>query len=128
MVKLHKITTNHKVNRMSIEITSKHLEITPAIKDAIASQFKKLERHLIDLINSHVIITQEPQGFKIEANVVIPQGKLFAHAQDNDLYAAIHSLGQKLERQLNKHTHKSDSHRDERNAKKINRTADIEAA
>lgn len=113
---------------MSIEITSKHLEITPAIKDSISSQFDKLDRHLVDLISSHVIITQEPQGFKIEASIVIPQDKLFAHAQDKDLYSAIHSLGQKLERQLNKYSHKSDSHREERHTKTLNRNPDTEVA
>lgn len=111
---------------MSIEITSKHLEITPAIRDSIDTQFEKLERHLVDLIKSHVIITQQPQGFKIEANIIIPQGKLFAHATDKDLYSAIHALGQKLERQLNKYSHKSHSHRDERHAKTLNRNIDIE--
>ena len=120
--------TQHKVDHMSIEITSKHLEITSAIRNSIAEQFDKLERHLIDLISSHVIITQEPQGFKIEASIVIPQGKLFAHANDKDLYSAIHSLGQKLERQLNKHSHKSDSHREERHAKTLNQSPETEVA
>jgi ribosome-associated inhibitor A len=113
---------------MNIEITSKQIEITPTIKEAIASQFEKLERHLVDLISSHVIISQEPQAFKIEANIVIPQGKLFAHSSDNDLYSAIHSLGQKLERQLNKHSHKSHSHRDERHTKTLNRDPEPEIA
>ena len=111
---------------MNIEITSKHLEITATIKQSITSQFEKLERHLINLISSHVIIIQESQGFKIEATVIIPQGKLFAHASDKDLYHAINALGQKLERQLNKHSHKSDSHREERHAKVLNQTPAVE--
>ena len=113
---------------MNIEITSKQIEITPTIKDAIASQFEKLERHLVDLISCHVIISQEPQAFKIEASIVIPQGKLFAHASDDDLYAASQSLGHKRERQLNKHSHKSHSHRDERHTKALTQHPEPEIA
>ena len=128
MVGTNQRQNNKRLTIMSIEITSKHLEITAAIKNSIASQFEKLERHLVDLISCHVIITQEPLGFKVDAKVVIPQGDLFAHAIDKDLYSAIHALGQKLERQLNKHSRKSGSHREERHAKKINQTPVTEEA
>ena len=106
---------------MKIEITSKHAEITEAMRERIESRFEKLERYTVDFIKSHVIITKEPKGFKIEANVTIPQNKLFAQAHDEDLYAAINDMGQKLQRQLNKITHKDDSHRGERQAKALNR-------
>lgn len=106
---------------MKIEITSKHTEVTAAMRDRIESRFEKLERYTVDFIKSHVIITQEPQGFKIEANISIPHNKLFAQAQDDDLYTAINQMGQKLQRQLNKITHKDDSHRSERQAKSLNR-------
>jgi len=113
---------------MNIEITSKQIEITPAIQDGITAVLNKLARHQVDLISSHVIITQQAQAFNIEASIVIPQGKLFAHATDADLYAAIGALGHKLERQLNKHSHKLESHRDERHTKTLNRQPEAEIA
>ena len=42
----------------------------------------------------------------VEATAGIPHGKLFAQAEHEDLYAAITDLGQKLERQLHRHTEK----------------------
>jgi len=88
---------------MKIEITSKIISVTDPIRERIASRFAKLERLQVPLINPHVIITKEPKGVKIEATAGVPNGSLFAQADHEDLYAAINLLGQKLERQLNKH-------------------------
>jgi ribosome-associated inhibitor A len=44
--------------------------------------------------------------FIVEASAGIPNGKLFAQAEHEDMYAAITELGQKLERQLNRHIEK----------------------
>ncbi|MGB0894184.1 MAG: ribosome hibernation-promoting factor, HPF/YfiA family [Parashewanella sp.] len=85
-----------------LKITSKHLEVTPSIRERVEAKFTKLSRHDVALINPHVIITQEKQLFKIEASVGIPNGELFAQAKSENLYAAITAMGQKLEKQLNR--------------------------
>lgn len=89
-----------------IKITSKDFDVTAPIRERIESRLEKLSRHDIQLINPHIIIVQEKQGFKIEASVGIPNNKLFAQATDKDLYAAINAMGQKLEKQLNRLNHK----------------------
>ncbi|MCL1056952.1 ribosome-associated translation inhibitor RaiA [Shewanella gelidimarina] len=94
-----------------IKITSKHFEVTESIRERIEARLEKLARHDVQLINPHVIIIQEKQGFKIEATVGIPNAKLFAQAKHEDLYAAITAMGQKLEKQLNRLTHKPESQR-----------------
>ncbi|MFE8711322.1 ribosome hibernation-promoting factor, HPF/YfiA family [Aeromonas allosaccharophila] len=91
---------------MKIEITSKIIDITPAIRERIESRFEKLERLQVPLITPHVIVSKERLMFTVEASAGIPNGKLFAQAEHEDLYAAINELGQKLERQLNRHTEK----------------------
>jgi len=91
---------------MKIEITSKSISVTGPIRERIESRFAKLERLQVPLINPHVIITKEPKGVKVEATAGVPQNTLFAQAEHEDLYAAINLLGQKLERQLNKHQRK----------------------
>ena len=58
------------------------------------------------LITPHVIISKERLMYIVEATAGIPNGKLFAQAEHEDLYAAITDLGQKLERQLNRHIEK----------------------
>ncbi|WP_394129733.1 ribosome hibernation-promoting factor, HPF/YfiA family [Shewanella maritima] len=94
-----------------LKITSKQLEVTAPIRERIEGRLEKLSRHDIQLINPHVIITQEKQQFKIEASVGIPSGELFAQAKNENLYAAITAMGQKLEKQLNRLTHKPHSQR-----------------
>ncbi|QFU21753.1 ribosome-associated translation inhibitor RaiA [Shewanella eurypsychrophilus] len=93
------------------KITSKHLEVTPLIRERIEARLEKLSRHDIQLINPHVIIIQEKQQFKIEASIGIPGHKLFAQAKHDDLYSAINAMGQKLEKQLNRQTHKPEAQR-----------------
>ena len=85
-----------------LKITSKHLEVTPSIREKVEAKLEKLARHDVQLINPHVIITQEKQLFKIEASVGLPNGELFAHAKSENLYVAIKAMGQKLEKQLNR--------------------------
>ncbi|QYJ79754.1 ribosome hibernation-promoting factor, HPF/YfiA family [Shewanella acanthi] len=94
-----------------LKITSKQLEVTAPIRERIESRFEKLSRHDVQLINPHIIITEEKPGFKIEASVGIPNGELFAQAKHDNLYAAITAMGQKLEKQLNRQTHKSETQR-----------------
>jgi ribosome-associated inhibitor A len=93
------------------KITSNNLEVTPLIRERIQARLDKLARHDIQLINPHVIIVQEKQLFKIEAAVGIPSHKLFAQAKHEDLYSAINAMGQKLEKQLNRLTHKPEAQR-----------------
>lgn len=94
-----------------LKITSKQLEVTELIRERIENRLEKLTRHDIQLINPHFIITQEKQLFKIEATVGLPIGELFAQAKNTNLYAAITALGQKLEKQLNRLTHKPEAQR-----------------
>jgi ribosome-associated inhibitor A len=93
------------------------MNITDAIRARVESRFEKLSRFDVPLINPHVIITSEPNSFKIEANITIPNNQLFAEADHEDLYAAINQLGQKLERQLNRYLKKPVAHRGTRSGK-----------
>ncbi|RJG51280.1 ribosome hibernation-promoting factor, HPF/YfiA family [Motilimonas pumila] len=96
---------------MTVEITSKHVTITTPMREKVQARFDKLEKHQLPLIKPHFIITQEPKGFKIEGVIGVPNGKLFATANDADLYKAINALGQKLEKQLIKHIDKPEAKR-----------------
>ena len=110
---------------MRIEITSKQITITDSMRSKVEERFDKLEKLQIPLINPHFIITKEPKGIKIEATIGIPNGKVFAHAEHDDLYVAIGQLFQKIERQLNKHLHKSEGNRAKNNGKDQCRSGDI---
>ncbi|BCV65792.1 MULTISPECIES: ribosome hibernation-promoting factor, HPF/YfiA family [Shewanella] len=89
-----------------LKITSKQFEVTAAIRERVESRLAKLDRYDTQLINPHVIILTEGPLFKIEASIKLANGQLFAQAKHENLYAAINAMGQKLEKQLNRLTHK----------------------
>lgn len=110
---------------MRIEITSKQITITDTMRTKVEERFQRLEKLQVPLINPHCIITKEPKGVKIEATINVPNGKLFAHAEHDDLYTAIGQLFQKIERQLTKYIHKSEADRAKNNGKDMCRNGDI---
>jgi len=92
-------------------ITSKFIDVTPSIREYVASRFEKIERMQVPMISPHVYISKEGDKYVVEASVRIPFGKLFAEAEHENLFAAINSLEQKLERQMIRHIHRPDSRR-----------------
>ncbi|MGF1693803.1 ribosome hibernation-promoting factor, HPF/YfiA family [Photobacterium kagoshimensis] len=97
---------------MTVEITGKNLDITPAIRERIELKFSKLEKYQVPLINKHAVISTEPnRQFKVEASAAIPGGNIVASAEHDDMYGAITEVYQKLERQLNKQAHKPSARR-----------------
>lgn len=110
---------------MRIEITSKQITITDTMRAKVEERFERLQKLQISLINPHFIITKEPKGVKIEGTIGVPNGKVFAHAEHDDLYVAITQLFQKIERQLNKHIHKDEANRAKNNGKDLCRNGEI---
>lgn len=96
---------------MVIDITSKQMEITPAIRTHVEDRLKKLEKWQVQLINPHIILSKEPKAFTADATINIPNGTLVASAKHEDMYTAINELLAKLERQLNKLQHKGEARR-----------------
>ncbi|MGF1684636.1 ribosome hibernation-promoting factor, HPF/YfiA family [Photobacterium minamisatsumaniensis] len=97
---------------MTINITGKNLDITPAIRERLEFKFKKLEKYQVPFIGINAVISTEPnRQFKVEISAAIPGGQLVASAEQSDMYGAITEVYQKLERQLNKQTHKPTSRR-----------------
>lgn len=104
---------------MIVSITSKCIEITPAIRHHIEERLNKLSKWRVSLINPHIVLSKEPQEFIVDANIHIPNGKLFASAKHSNFYIAINELINKLEKQLNKRQHKNEAKRAYPAAKEI---------
>ncbi|WP_127958823.1 ribosome-associated translation inhibitor RaiA [Serratia microhaemolytica] len=96
---------------MTISITSKHMDITPAIRGHVKDRLAKLEKWQVHLINPHIVLSKQPQGFAADATITTPNGPLLASAKHDDMYAAVNDLMVKLERQLNKVQHKGEARR-----------------
>lgn len=96
---------------MQINITGHHVEVTPALKEYVTSKFQKIQRHFSNITNVHVILSVDKKfQQKAEATVNISRSELFAESQDEDMYAAIDALIDKLDRQVIKHKEKLHNH------------------
>lgn len=96
---------------MTVNITSKQMDITPAIRAHVEDRLAKLEKWQTQLINPHFILSKTPNGFEVEASIGTPNGNLLAKAESDDMYKAINEVEEKLERQLNKIQHKGEARR-----------------
>lgn len=96
---------------MTISITSKQMDITPAIRGYIEEKFAKLDKWKAQLINPHFILSKEPDGFIIDVTIGTKGSPLVASAKNDDMYVAVNDVIGKLERQINKVQHKAESRR-----------------
>lgn len=105
---------------MQLDVSGHHLNVTEALKSYVKTKFTRLERHFDIATHAHVILTVEKLDQKAEATVHVSGGNLFADAVDEDMYAAIDALADKLDRQLKRHKEKlTDHHRSGRGSKRV---------
>jgi putative sigma-54 modulation protein len=91
---------------MQIDVTGHHIDITPALKDYVTGKFDRLVRHLDKVTSAHVILSVEKLRQKAEATINLNGATLFANSEEEDMYAAIDALIDKLDRQALKHKEK----------------------
>ncbi|MFT5593843.1 MAG: putative sigma-54 modulation protein [Oceanicoccus sp.] len=96
---------------MQINISGHHVEVTQALKDYVHSKVEKLERHFDNITNVQVTLTVEKATQKAEATMHVSGAELHANADNDDMYAAIDGMTDKLDRQLLKHKEKMVNHR-----------------
>jgi putative sigma-54 modulation protein len=97
---------------MQIDITGHHVDLTPALRTYVQNKFERLERHFDHVTGLHVVLTVEKLQHKAEATIQVNGGTLFADATEQDMYAAIDCLIDKLDRQIKKHKEKLTNHHD----------------
>ena len=95
---------------MQINLTGHHVEITDSLRNYVDTKFSKLERHFDHISNVHVILNVEKLNQKAEATVHLSGAEVFASSQNQDMYAAIDSMVDKLDRQVLKHKEKLKKH------------------
>jgi putative sigma-54 modulation protein len=104
---------------MQLNLTGHHVDITPPLREYVENKIQRLERHFDQVTNVHVVLSVEKVRHKAEATLHISGGNLYADCESNDMYAAIDSLTDKLDRQIKKHKEKlTDHHRAEGAMKK----------
>ncbi len=96
---------------MQVSITGHHVEVTEAMKQHVEEKIGKLKRHFDNVTDVHVILTVEKLEQKAEATVQISGATLFADDVQENMYTAIDSMVDKLDRQIIKHKEKTQARR-----------------
>ena len=95
---------------MQLDVTGHHVDLTESLREYVTSKLEKIERHFDQVTDVHCILTVEKLRQKAEATVSVNGAKIYADATNEDMYAAIDALGDKLERQVRKYKEKLVDH------------------
>lgn len=95
---------------MQITVSGQQMDVTEPLRSYAAEKIGRLQRHFDNMTTSNVVLHVEKNRHKAEATIHAKGVTLHADAEDADMYAAIDSLADKLDRQVLKHKEKSTSH------------------
>jgi len=104
-------TATREESLMNLNLTGIHLEITPAIRAYVVAKMSRVTRNFDHVIDVNVVLSVDKLRQKVEANVHVRGKEIHAEAIDPDMYAAIDSLADKLDRQVVRHKEKLSAHR-----------------
>lgn len=95
---------------MNLNLTGHHLEITPAMREYIQSKLARVSNHFDHVIDVKVTMSVEKLVQKAEATIHVPGNDIHAESSDENMYSAIDTLADKLDRQVLKHKEKQSDH------------------
>jgi len=110
---------------MNLTISGHHLDLTPAIREYVHAKLERIRRHFDHVIDAAVILTVDKLAEKdkcqrAEVTLRMPGKDVHVESIAHDLYAAIDTLVDKLDRQVIKyktriqdHQHDAIKHRQE---------------
>ncbi len=96
---------------MNLQITGRHLDITPALRDYVESKLARVSNHFDHVIDIKVTLSVEKLIQKVEATLHVPGNDLHVECSDENMYSAIDMLTDKLDRKVLKHKEKQGDHR-----------------
>ena len=95
---------------MNLQVSGHHLEITPALRDYVTGKLERITRHFDNVIDVNVILSVDKLNQKAEVTVHLAGKDVYVESVDEDLYAAVDGLVDKLERQVQKYKQKLQHH------------------
>ncbi len=96
---------------MHLNVSGHHVEVTQALRSYVESKIEKIGRHFDLISDVNCILTVEKLRHKAEATIKVNGGTIYADNTEEDMYAAIDGLADKLERRVRKYKEKLVDHR-----------------
>jgi putative sigma-54 modulation protein len=95
---------------MDVTVAGHHVEVTDALREYVETKMARLERHSDQMTDIHCILTVEKLEHRAEAIIHLNGGKIHADSVEENMYAAVDTLIDKLDRQVKKHKEKLTDH------------------
>ena len=95
---------------MNLNITGRHLEITPALQNHIENKFIKIKSHFNEVIDAKFILSVEKLNSVVDVTIHLPHLNINAKSINEDMYKAIDLAISKIGRQVIKHKEKHKDH------------------
>ena len=95
---------------MNLSITGRHLEVTPAIREYVLNKMARVSRHFDNVIDTQVILSIDRLKHSAEVTMRLRGKDIHCEAVDENLYAAIDLLADKIDRQVIKYKTKVQNH------------------
>jgi putative sigma-54 modulation protein len=107
-------TFRYEESVMQITIQGHQVDVTPALRDYATGKFERVTRHFDHLHELSIVLSVEKLLHKAEATMQFSGRKsgrtLHANATATDMYAAIDTLVDKIDKQVRKHKEKLTDH------------------
>ncbi len=103
-------TQGQEDRAMQLTLTGHHVEVTPPLRDYVRKKLDRVLRHFERVVDVHCVLTVEKLEHKAEATLGVSGAVIHADAKHEDMYAAIDSLADKLDRLVRKHKEKLSDH------------------
>jgi putative sigma-54 modulation protein len=95
---------------MNLSISGHHVDVTPALRDYMTGKLDRIKRHFDHVIDVRAVMAVDRIGHKVEANMHVSGKDIHAECVDSDMYAAIDSIVDKLDRQVIKYKSRRNAH------------------
>ncbi len=85
---------------MNIKITGIHFDVTEAVKNRVETKLARINRHSDSLISASVTLSVDKLDNKAATQIHLAGKDIYVEATGNDMYCAIDSMAEKLDRAI----------------------------
>ena len=96
---------------MKISVRGDKVKVTEAMNNYVVEKLKKIDKYLDNPneVSANVVVRVEKQGQKVEITIPLKNFMLRAEETQEDIYAAVDTIIDKIERQIRKNKTKLES-------------------
>ena len=95
---------------MQLDLSGHHVEVTESLRAYVLKKFERISRHFEQLIDVHCVLTVEKRAAQGRGHADAARKQDPRRATEDNMYAAIDALTDKLDRSVKKHKEKAADH------------------